>query len=225
MVEMAKNLELWETGRLVPYAKNARTHSDEQVSKIAASITEFGFTNPILVDSSDGIIAGHGRLMAAQSLGIEKVPVIVLDHLTDAQRRAYILADNRLALDASWDEDLLSEELTALSRDGFDMALTGFDEDELSDLIDNFDSDFSEISESKNADEVTEVEENAVSVLGDIWILGNHRLICGSSVDLVMELEPKYVDVILKKWQEYTGKSAIHKLTGKDFSTISSERV
>lgn len=111
---MADRIEVWPVERLKPYANNARTHSPEQVTKIAASITEFGFTNPILVDSGDGIIAGHGRLMAAQRLGMVEVPVILLDHLTDAQRRAYILADNRLVLDAGWNEDMLAAELADL---------------------------------------------------------------------------------------------------------------
>ncbi|MGL4410207.1 MAG: ParB/Srx family N-terminal domain-containing protein [Zoogloea sp.] len=132
---MAKRFEQWPVDRLQPYARNARTHSEAQVAKIAASITEFGFTNPILVDSSDGIIAGHGRLLAAQLLGMAEVPVLVLDHLTDAQRRAYILADNRLALDAGWDEALLAEELAALQGEGFDLELTGFEEDELDQLL------------------------------------------------------------------------------------------
>ena len=108
---MADRIELWPADRLQPYAKNARTHSDDQVDQIAASIREFGFTNPILVDSADGIIAGHGRLMASKRLGLATVPVIVLDHLTDAQRRAYILADNKLALNAGWDNELLAQEL------------------------------------------------------------------------------------------------------------------
>ena len=128
---MADRIELWPVTRLQPYAKNARTHSDEQVDQIAASIREFGFTNPILVDSTDGIIAGHGRLMAAKRLALDTVPVIVLDHLTDAQRRAYILADNKLALNAGWDDALLAEELAALRDEGFDLDLVGFSDDEL----------------------------------------------------------------------------------------------
>lgn len=134
-VAMAQRIELWPLDRLQPYERNARTHSPEQVAKIAASITEFGFNNPILVDTSDGIIAGHGRLMAARELGLEAVPVVVLDHLTDAQRRAYILADNRLAEDAGWDDALLGAELAALQADGFDLELTGFTDEELEDLL------------------------------------------------------------------------------------------
>lgn len=132
---LAKRLELWPTARLVPYARNARTHDDAQVAKIAASIREFGFTNPILVDSRDGIVAGHGRLAAALLLELAEVPVVVLDHLTEAQRRAYVLADNRLALDAGWDDAILADELAALEDDGFDLALTGFTDAEIERLL------------------------------------------------------------------------------------------
>lgn len=135
MITLAKNVQLWPVDRLKPYENNARTHSPEQVAKIAASMFEFGFTNPILVDSKDGIIAGHGRLMAAKEVGLSEVPVIVLDHLSEAQRRAYILADNRLALDAGWDEDKLAEELAWLAQDGFDVALTGFSDEEIAELV------------------------------------------------------------------------------------------
>lgn len=132
---MAKKVEVWAVGSLKPYTRNARTHDAAQVTKIAASIAEFGFTNPILVDSASGIIAGHGRLMAAKELGLAEVPVIILDHLTDAQRRAYILADNRLALDAGWDNDVLAAELADLRGNGFDLDLTGFLGDEVKDII------------------------------------------------------------------------------------------
>lgn len=140
-IQMAERIELWPVDKLVPYARNARTHSSEQVDKIAASIIEFGFTNPVLVDGDAGIIAGHGRLMAAKQLGMEKVPVVELSHLSDEQKRAYILADNRLALDAGWDEELLADELAALAADGFDLALTGFSDDELADLLETGDAD------------------------------------------------------------------------------------
>ncbi len=187
---MADRIEVWPVERLKPYANNARTHSPEQVTKIAASITEFGFTNPILVDSSDGIIAGHGRLMAAQRLGMREVPVILLDHLTDAQRRAYILADNRLALDAGWDEDVLSQELAALNADGFDLGLTGFNDEELDRLLaDALDP---EDEPTGDADAVPEPQPDPISVLGDVWVLGRHRLMCGdsTSVDAFDRLMP-----------------------------------
>src|SRR6266849_5579530 len=125
---MAKHIELWLLDRLIPYARNPRTHSDAQIAQIAASIKAFGFNNPILVDSKAGIIAGHGRLLAARKLGLEEVPVIVLDHLTDAQKRAYIIADNQLALNAGWNEDLLRIELAALQQEDFDVSLVGFED-------------------------------------------------------------------------------------------------
>jgi len=128
-ITMAKRIELWPVERLTPYKRNARTHSVEQVAQIAASIVEFGFTNPILVDSSDGIIAGHGRLAAAQELKLLQVPVVVLDHLSERQRRAYIIADNQLALTAGWDDELLKSELGELNELGFDLTLLGWGED------------------------------------------------------------------------------------------------
>jgi ParB family transcriptional regulator, chromosome partitioning protein len=131
----AKRIEMWPLDRLVPYERNARTHSAEQVAQIAASIQEFGFTNPILVDGADGILAGHGRLAAAKDMGLAEVPVIVLDHLSAAQRRAYILADNQLALNAGWDMELLQQEVMALNLADFDLSLLGFDEDRIAGLL------------------------------------------------------------------------------------------
>jgi DNA modification methylase len=167
-------LEHWPIDRLRPYERNPRTHSPEQITKIAASLLEFGWTNPILVDGEAGIIAGHGRLLAARELGMTTVPVIELTHLTEAQKRAYIIADNRLALDAGWDEDLLAEELKVLEGLDFNLALTGFDLDELHDLL-----------EDETTEEVAAPEppEDPVSRPGDLWILGNHRLLCGDSSD------------------------------------------
>jgi ParB-like chromosome segregation protein Spo0J len=135
IIKAAQRIEHWPLDRLVPYDRNARTHSPEQVAQIAASIQEFGFTNPILVASDDGIIAGHGRLQAAHSLGMATVPVVVLDHLTAAQRRAYVLADNKLALNAGWNLDLLTTELDDLRSDDFDLSLLGWSADELSGLL------------------------------------------------------------------------------------------
>jgi len=159
---------------LAPYQRNPRTHSEEQIAKIAASILEFGWTNPILVDGDRGIIAGHGRLLAARQLGMHRVPVITLAHLSPVQKRALVIADNRLALDAGWDEELLTEELKALDGLDFNLELTGFDLDELHDLL-----------EEQTADEVAAPEppEDPVSRLGDLWILGDHRLLCGDSAD------------------------------------------
>lgn len=132
---MASRIEMWPLDRLKPYQRNARTHSDAQVAQIAASIVEFGFTAPLLVSGDGGILAGHGRLAAASKLHLDAVPVVVLDHLTPTQRRAYILADNQLALQAGWDQELLAVELADLSAAGFDLALTGFSDEELTDLL------------------------------------------------------------------------------------------
>lgn len=134
-ISMAKGLEIWPVDRLLPYARNARTHSAEQIEKIAASILEFGFNNPILVDAQRGIVAGHGRLEAAKSLGMGQVPVIELTHLTEEQKRAYVIADNRLAEDAGWDADLLKAELTELEALDFDLALTGFTDVEIERIL------------------------------------------------------------------------------------------
>lgn len=134
-IAQAKRIEIWPVDRLVPYARNARTHSDGQVAKIAAAITQFGFTNPILVDSKDGILAGHGRLQAARTLGLQEVPVIVLDHLSDTQRRAYIIADNKLAEESGWDVTLLEQELRDLDMEGFDLEATGFTDEEITHLL------------------------------------------------------------------------------------------
>jgi ParB-like nuclease family protein len=162
---------------LIPYARNARTHSDEQVAQIAASIREFGFTNPILIDGERGVIAGHGRLLAARKLGMVEVPTIELAHLTPAQKRAYVLADNRMALSAGWEEDLLRIELGELQADGFDLSLTGFDPDEIASiLIDASDG-------LTDPDQVPDVPEHPANQPGDLWLLGRHRLICGDSTD------------------------------------------
>ena len=151
---------------LVPYARNSRTHSDAQVAKIAASIREFGFLNPIIIDADNGIIAGHGRVMAAQKLGLANVPVIEASHLSEAQRRAYVLADNRLALDAGWDNDLLKIELQDLQAEGFDLSLTGFNVDE----IGNFLADATE--GLTDPDAVPDAPKVPVTVEGDVWLLG-----------------------------------------------------
>src|SRR5712691_8125900 len=132
---LAHHIELWPLDKLIPFARNPRTHSDAQVAQIAASIAEFGFNNPILVDIKAGILAGHGRLLAARKLQLREVPVIVLDHLTDAQKRAYIIADNQLALNAGWDETLLRAELAALHEEDFDVNLMGFEDEELARLL------------------------------------------------------------------------------------------
>jgi len=171
----------WPVERLIPYARNARTHSDEQVAQIAASIAEFGWTNPILAGSDGIIIAGHARLLAARKLGMTEVPVIVLDHLTETQRRALVLADNRLALNAGWDEEMLRVELESIRDDGFDLELTGFSDDELEDLLSEPEE---VIAGNTDEDAAPEPPETAVTVPGDVWLLGDHRLLCGDATQI-----------------------------------------
>jgi len=210
----ADKVEQWPIERLVPYARNSRTHSDAQVAQIAASIKEWGFTTAVLVDEQGGLIAGHGRLMAARKLGMAQVPVMVAAGWTDAQKRAYIIADNKLALNAGWDNELLSLELAELEGLGFDVELTGFSDEEIKALMPV------EVTEGlTDEDEVPEAPEQPVSVLGDVWVLGKHRLMCGdsTSVDAVEKLmaggkadfcftSPPYADQ-----REYNG--------GKELST------
>jgi ParB-like chromosome segregation protein Spo0J len=165
---MAQRIEHWLIEKLIPYARNPRTHSDAQVAQIAASIAEFGFNNPILVDTKAGIIAGHGRLLAARKLQLKEVPVIVLDHRT--QKRAYILADNQLALNAGWDESLLRVELASLQEEDFNLNVIGFEDEELARLL---------VPE----DAVPELSETPISAVGDLWILGNHKLLVGDATN------------------------------------------
>lgn len=176
-------VEHWPLDRLIPCARNARTHNEEQVAQIAASIIEFGWTNPILVDSADGVIAGHGRLLAAKKLGLDAVPVIVLSNLTPAQRRAYLVADNKLALNAGWNEDLLASELHALNGDNFDLTLTGFATEELDEFLAPIGDDENAEEIDDDADQMPSPPRDAVSRSGDLWLLGNHRLLCGDSTD------------------------------------------
>lgn len=164
---------------LIPYARNSRTHSDEQVAQIAASIREFGFTNPVLVDGENGIIAGHGRLLAAQKLGLAEVPVIELAHLSETQKRAYIIADNKLALNAGWDDAMLAVEFGELEAAGFDLDLTGFAPEEIAALEpEQVDPGLTD------EDAVPEAPAEPVTALGDVWVLGKHRLMCGDSTSV-----------------------------------------
>ena len=178
-VTLPQKIEILPAADLVPYARNSRTHDDAQVAQIAASIKEFGFTNPILIDEDGGIIAGHGRLSAARKLGIDEVPCLRLGHLTDAQKRAYVIADNRLALNAGWDEEMLKVEFAELGDLGFDLELTGFDAKE----IDAFLADPLEAGLTDD-DAVPEVPEEPTTKLGDVWQLGRHRLMCGDSTSI-----------------------------------------
>ena len=177
---MARLIEIWPTDRLVPYAKNARTHSSEQVAQIAASIVEFGFVNPILVDSTDGIVAGHGRLLAARKLGLAEVPVVVLGHLSEIQRRAYIIADNQLALNAGWNDELLRGVLESLGADGFNLSLVGFSDEELVVLLGSAEP---EPAAAVEEEAVPEPPAQPVTMPGDVWLIGRHRLICGDCRD------------------------------------------
>src|SRR5580698_4048586 len=170
-------IQIWPVERLIPYARNPRTHSDAQIAQIAASIRAFGFNNPILVDSKAGIIAGHGRLLGARKLQLREVPVIILDHLSEAQKRAYIIADNRLAENAGWDDEMLRIELEALNQEGFNLSLTGFEDEDLARLLAE--------QEGKEGltdeDAVPELSETPISVSGDLWLLGEHRVACGDA--------------------------------------------
>jgi DNA modification methylase len=215
---LADKIEQWPTAKLVPYARNARTHSDAQVAQIAASIVEFGFTNPILAGSDGVIVAGHGRLAAAQKIGLDAVPVVVLDHLTPTQRRALVIADNRIAENAAWDDELLRVELEALAGEGFDIDITGFDADALAELLAGDEP----INDGQtDEDAVPEVSETPISRPGDVWRLGLHRLLCGdatvaASYEALLDGEP--VDMVFTDppYNVNYANSAKDKMRGKD---------
>ena len=171
-----KEMQLVPIEKLVPYVNNARTHSPEQINKLRSSLREFGFINPVIIDRDYGVIAGHGRILAAKEEGIKEIPCVFADHLTEAQKKAYIIADNRMAMDAGWDEELLRVEIEALQAEAFDLSLTGFDEKELADLF----QEDSEV-EDDDFDVDGELKEPAVTQMGDVWTLGRHRLVCGDS--------------------------------------------
>jgi len=246
-------------GDLLPYINNAKTHPEEQVVKIAASIKEFGFNAPILADEGNQIIAGHGRLLAAKKLNMDTVPVVRLDHLSETQKKAYILADNRLGEvgGTEWDLDLVSLELEGLQELDFDIDLTGFS---LGDIQPE------ETEGLTDEDSVPEVPEEPVSKEGDVWILGKHRLMCGDSTSIdaveklmdgqrpdlihtdppygigyggsgstliacektnrngyLMELDPKYNDVILQRWADFTGKDPVREDDGAKWSELTKD--
>ena len=215
---LADKIEQWPTAKLLPYARNARTHSDDQVAQIAASIAEFGFTNPILAGSDGIIVAGHGRLAAAQKLGLEIVPVVVLDHLTPTQRRALVIADNRIAENAGWDDAMLRIELEALQIEGFDLDITGFDADALAELIAGDEPD----NEGQtDEDAVPELGETPISRPGDVWVLGKHRLLCGDatvaeSYDRLMQGDAADMVFTDPPYNVNYANSAKDKMRGKD---------
>ena len=193
-------IEQKDINSLIPYVNNTRTHSEEQVNQIASSIKEFGFTNPVLIDPAGGIIAGHGRVMGAKKLGLKEVPTITLKGLTEAQKKAYVIADNKIALNAGWDEELLKIELQSLQEMDFDLSLTGFSDEELAE----FDLDIEDevILDTDKADDVPEVEDNPVIKLGDLIELGHnyqHRLLCGDSTkeeDVARLMDGKKADMV-----------------------------
>ena len=174
-------IEQWQIDRLIPYIRNARTHSDEQIAQVAASIVEFGWTNPILVGADGVIIAGHARLLAARKLQMNEVPVIVLGHLSETQRRALIIADNKLALNAGWDDDMLRVEIESLKEDAFDLELVGFTDEEIEAILAGGEQ---TVAGKTDEDAVPETQVDVVSAPGDLWVMGNHRLLCGDSTQL-----------------------------------------
>jgi ParB-like chromosome segregation protein Spo0J len=222
---MTYEIERISTKDLTPYARNARTHSDAQIEQIARSISEFGFNNPVLIDNDNGIIAGHGRVMAAAKINMDEVPCIRLSKLTPEQKKAYILADNRLALDAGWDAELLKLELSELVDLDFDIDLLGFSDAELSDLLD-----FKTVNPGLTDDEdIPDIQENVITKQGDVWVLGNHRLMCddstsvgaveklinGNKIDLVFSDPPYGIDVVQGK-NSTVGGAAPTKFAGTD---------
>lgn len=193
-MKLPDTLETIQIDALIPYARNSRTHSDAQVAQIAASIKEFGFTNPVLIDAGGGIIAGHGRVLAARKLGLTDVPCIRLDHLTDAQKRAYVIADNRLALNSGWDTEMLKVEFADLQELGFDLELTGFDLDEIKELLAPVGTEG-----LTDPDDAPPLPENPRTRPGDIWVMGKHRLLCGDSTS-VSDLEKLTDGQLVDMW-------------------------
>lgn len=197
MSKTTSKLEMVKVSELIPYVNNARTHSQEQVNKLRSSLREFGFVNPVIIDQDKNVIAGHGRLMAAKEEGITEVPCVLVDYLTEAQKKAYILADNRYAQDAGWDEELLRLEIEALEGMDFDVSLTGFNEDEISDLFAGADT-----SDTQDDDfDLSDALEKAAFVeKGDVWVVGRHRLMCGdatSEEDVATLMDGKKANLII----------------------------
>ena len=176
MSKTTTEMQLVAISKLIPYVNNARTHNTQQINKLRSSLREFGFINPVIIDREFNVIAGHGRIMAAKEEGINEVPCVFVDYLTEAQKKAYIIADNRMAMDAGWDEELLKVEIEALQAEDFDLSLTGFDEKELAGFFDTSDN-----AKEDDFDVDTELGKPPVTKTGDLWLLGNHRLLCGDS--------------------------------------------
>ena len=194
-MQTTTKMELVDIDKLIPYVNNARTHSPEQINKLRASLREFGFINPVIVDDKFNIVAGHGRVMAAQAEGIKEIPCVYVDYLTEAQKKAYILADNRMAMDAGWDEEMLRVELEALQDMAFDLSMTGFDDKELADLFKT-----EEEVEDDDFDLDAVLEKAAFVKMGDIWTVGRHRLMCGdatSAEDVTKLMDGKKANIIV----------------------------
>lgn len=197
MNKTTTHMEMVSIDKLVPYVNNARTHSPEQINKLRSSLREFGFINPVIIDKDYGVIAGHGRLMAAKEEGIDEVPCVLVDYLTDAQKKAYIIADNRFAQDAGWDEELLRIEIESLQAEAFDISLTGFEDQELVDLFNNDES--SKVKEDK-FDLSDALEKASFVKRGDIWTVGRHKLMCGDATsedDVSALMEDKKANLII----------------------------
>lgn len=238
---MARHIEFWLIEKLIPWARNPRTHSKAQIAQLADSIAEFGFNVPILVDSNAGIIAGYGRLLAARKLGLTKVPVILLSHLSETQKRAYIIADNQLALNAGWDEDLLQTELAVLQEEDFDVSLIGLEDEELALLLEGQDASAGLADE----DAVSEPPQDPVTRAGDLWLLGPHRVLCGDATSpkavarlvgerrpIVMITDPPYGIELDSEWRDRAGLNGCgsgegsyvkHRTKGHHNTSISSD--
>ena len=213
--EFAAQVERWPLDRLIPHARNARTHSETQIAQIAGSIAEFGFLNPVLVGDDGVLVAGHGRVLAARKLGLHEAPVIVLAHLTPTQRRALMIADNQIALNAGWNEEMLSAELASLKEEAFDLELLGFDDADLDRLL------ATPLEEVQSADAAPEPPTEPISRLGDIWICGQHRVLCGDATvlsDVEKLLAGELADMAFTDppYNVNYANSAKDKLRGKD---------
>ena len=216
---IVSHIEQRAISKLTTYTHNARTHSDSQINQIASSIREFGFVNPILIAPDDTVIAGDARLKAAGRVGMSTVPVIILEHLSDTQRRALVIADNQLALSAGWDEQMLRAELAALKAEEFDVDLIGFSEQELNRLI--AEQDLLVEQELQALTAVPPSSQMPVSRPGDLWHLGPHQLLCG---DTTSHEALAYVDVICRRWQQLTGKPAVLDGANRTFEATAADR-
>ena len=214
----AQNSEFWPIEKITPYARNSRTHSDEQVAQIAASIREWGWTNPVLVDEDGGLIAGHGRLLAARKLGLTQIPTMVAKGWSEAQKKAYVIADNKLALNAGWDLELLAVELGDLQGFDYDLMLTGFSDDELSKLLTEKTDGLTDPDEAPNPPEIP------VSCPGDVWLLGKHRLMCGDSTS-VDDMEKLTAGQMVDMWLTDPPYNVAYEGGTKDKLTIQNDNM